>query len=113
LKAVCSRVRERAAFTAFDYLGAASIAECGREIAQIGGSLPDGYLRAITIRIVLPGPIVDRLKQGAVICEAYYRRQREASEGPRYPGPFVYLQSLISRRQIGFPFLSNRGRGSR
>jgi epoxyqueuosine reductase QueG len=60
-----ARLRELGEFYGIDYIGAASIEGLHDEIAEIGGAIPEGYPRAISIGIALPGQIVDRLSAEA------------------------------------------------
>jgi epoxyqueuosine reductase QueG len=56
-----AKLREFGDIHGIDYIGIAGIEPYHKEIAEIGGAVPEGYPRAISIGIVQPYSIVDRL----------------------------------------------------
>ncbi len=56
-----AKIRELGDTYSIDYIGVAGIENFHKEIAEIGGALPEGFPRAISIGIVLSYAIVDRL----------------------------------------------------
>lgn len=59
------KIRELGDIYDIDYIGVAGISKYYKEIAEIGGALPERYPRAISIGIALPFEIVDRLGPAA------------------------------------------------
>ena len=63
-----AKIRELGDFYGIDYIGVAGLEGYHQEIAEIGGALPAGWPRALSIGIALPDGIVDRLS-GSVTYE--------------------------------------------
>ena len=56
-----ARIRYLGEVYGIDYIGVAGIEQYHKEISEIGGTIPVGYPRAVSIGIVLQSAIVDRL----------------------------------------------------
>jgi epoxyqueuosine reductase QueG len=68
---ILAKIRELGEIYGIDYIGVAGIEGYHKEIAEIGGAIPESYPRAISIGIALPSAIVDRLGVSATYEDVF------------------------------------------